>query len=254
MNRRMIPAALVALVAIVVLAEAPLPAMAVGTLDPAAQNMGPLDDSAPVSAHLSVAQTFTPALSGQLDTLALSVGLDPQGIPSDPLLVEMESTVDGRPSGSVLARGTLQPADITGNVPEFPIAFVAFATPAVVAAGTQYALVLSSRESARPYGMGATDKPYAGGQLLLDYGTGWSTLDGTAAAGLQLRFQALVTPAPGHNPWPIRYTDFGAYAMCDFDDGTQALCPDQQHPYVPCYLPDGRTVLCSDRDVQAPQP
>jgi hypothetical protein len=62
---------------------------------------------------------------------------------------------------------------------------------------------------------------------------------------------ALVFPGVrrADDPWVIGYTDFGAYALCDFDDGTRALCPDQQHPYVQCFLPDGRTVLCPDRDV-----
>ena len=96
--------------------------------------------------------------------------------------------------------------------------------------------------------MAATARPYTGGQLLFDTGSGWTILNGAGSGAVTLRFQTMVTRARGNDPWPIGYTDFGAYAMCDFDDGTRDMCPDQEHPYVPCFLSDGRTVLCADRD------
>jgi hypothetical protein len=230
----------------------PLPAGAAGAVDPSAQNMGPFADSAPVSSDLSIAQTFTPSLSGALDTIALSMGTELHGAPSDPLLVQIEPTLHGLPTGDVLASALLSPANVTGVVPEYPLTFVAFASPAAVTAGTQYAVVLTTHELASPYVIAMTDAPSSGGQLLINGGAGWTRQSDTSPAELDLRFQTLITRSRGTDPWPIRYANFGAYSICDFDDGTRDMCPDQAHAYLPCFLSDGRTVLCADRDLIAP--
>src|SRR5207302_7611567 len=118
---------------------------------------------------------------------------------------------------------------------EFPLAFVRFDTPAVVTAGTRYAIVLKTRAASPAYAMAATAQPYGGGQLLFDTGNGWTTLNGAGSGAVTLRFQTMVIRARGNDPWPIGYTDFGAYAMCDFDYGTRDICPDQGQPHVPCF-------------------
>jgi hypothetical protein len=227
----------------------PMPAAAVGIIDPAGQDLGGLVDVAPVTAALSLAQTFTPGLSGELGSVSLSMGEDPRAIPSDTLLVQVQATTGGLPAGPILATATLRPADVPAIIPDSPLVLVTFDPPAVVAAGTTYAIVVTTRETSSPYILTTTDEPYAGGQLLLDRGSGWTTLEASSWEGFALRFQTLLTRARGTDPYPTGYYAFGAYAMCDFEDGTRSLCPDQQHPYVPCYLSDWRTVLCPDRDV-----
>src|SRR5579859_4077979 len=100
---------------------APMPAAAVGIIDPAGQDLGGLVDVARVTAAQSLAQTFTPGLSGELNSLSLAMGEDPSALPTDTLLIQLQGTSGGLPSGAILAATTLRPADIPAIVPDSPL-------------------------------------------------------------------------------------------------------------------------------------
>jgi hypothetical protein len=109
---------------------------AAGTLDQQQPNGGGVTFD--IDSTQSLAQTFTAGLSGGLDQvdLKLAAGGAP---PTLPLIVEIRNVAGGSPGGTVFATGSI-PASAA---PSPPAAFVSlsFANPAVVTAGTQYAIV-----------------------------------------------------------------------------------------------------------------
>jgi hypothetical protein len=107
-----------------------------GTLDQQQPNGGGVTFD--IDSAQSLAQTFTAGLSGGLDQVDLKLAAGGPG-PTLPLTVEIRNAAGGSPGGTVLASGSV-PASAA---PPAPATFVslAFATPAAVTAGTQYAIV-----------------------------------------------------------------------------------------------------------------
>jgi Ca2+-binding RTX toxin-like protein len=106
-----------------------------GTLD---QQQTSSNTNVGLTSNQSGAQTFTAGLSGVLDQADLK--LYKLGTPPDPVNVEIRDTSAGIPGTTVLATGTIPTSAITTTgTGEF--ASVTFATPALVTAGTLYALV-----------------------------------------------------------------------------------------------------------------
>jgi hypothetical protein len=114
-----------------------------------------------LDATQSLAQTFTAGLSGGVDRVDLYLGV-PFATPTAPLSVEIRDASGGAPGGTVLA-GASVPASSVPVGPGF--VSIGFATPAPVAAGTQYAIVAYSSTAASPYDWwdATTADPYAGG-------------------------------------------------------------------------------------------
>jgi hypothetical protein len=115
----------------------------------------------------SLAQTFTAGLSGTLDRVDLHLGrLEAGGdlAPGD-ITVEIRAAPGGSPSTvppNPLATTTIPAA----SIPVFPGAFLtaSFAAPAIVGAGTRYAIV--AYVTTGDYGWdGASSDVYAGGSL-----------------------------------------------------------------------------------------
>jgi Ca2+-binding RTX toxin-like protein len=106
-----------------------------GTLD---QQQTSSNTNVGLTSNQSAAQTFTAGLSGVLDQADLK--LSKLGTPPDPVNVEIRDTSAGIPGTTVLSTGTIPTSAITTTgTGEF--ASVTFATPALVTAGTLYALV-----------------------------------------------------------------------------------------------------------------
>jgi hypothetical protein len=87
----------------------------------------------------SDAQTFTAGITGDLDEADLD--LSKVGTPPATVTVEVRTTSAGKPTATVLASGTIATSALGRSGAFVP---VAFATPAPVSAGTQYALVVYS--------------------------------------------------------------------------------------------------------------
>jgi hypothetical protein len=87
----------------------------------------------------SVAQTFTPGMTGRLDQVDLDLTFI-AGQPTQPLIVEIRNVAGGTPGNNVLASSSV-PTPAPGPVTFVP---VTFAAPASVTAGVQYAIVTSS--------------------------------------------------------------------------------------------------------------
>jgi hypothetical protein len=126
-----------------------------GTLDQQQTNAG--GGTYALSNVVSHAQTFTAGVSGGVD----QVDLDLATVTTlDPLTVEIRNVAGGAPGTTVLASGS------TPSTSAVPLAFVPihFATPAPVVAGTQYAIVAWTQDTAGGWGWGhsAADS-YTGG-------------------------------------------------------------------------------------------
>ncbi len=178
-----------ALAAAVVVALVPGAVSAVGTPDQ--QQLATSEGSAIYGPSLpvpnSVAQTFSPELTGELDQV--DVFLEQLSGGSVGVTVEIRDVVSGAPAST--------PALATTSVPASAIAaagsggaFVAalFATPAQVTAGTQYAIVMYTGGSEkyiawvhRADNNGGVD-PYGGGEFLQTDSspptTSWLTVSG----------------------------------------------------------------------------
>jgi len=134
----------------------------------------------------SVAQTFTPGLTGALDQVDLFLGSP--GLNDGPLTVEIRDVVPGgAPDGPVLASALVQPSAV---VPLFAFVEVTFGSPAQVLAGSQYAIVAYTG-GADLYGWGAAvTNPYAGGTT---FGTATSPpVTWTAFPAVDLAFKTYV--------------------------------------------------------------
>jgi hypothetical protein len=139
----------------------PAGAASAGTLDQ--QQTNALGFALGVDKTQSVAQTFTPNLTGGIDRVDLHLGKI--SFPSVPLTVEIRDVSAGLPGNSVLASSSVAASDVP---PDIAAAFtpVNFAAPAPVSAGTQYAIVAySSTPSGTNYTWrdSGTINPYADG-------------------------------------------------------------------------------------------
>ena len=162
-----------------------------GTLD---QQQPSSNTNAGLFTNQSVAQTFTPGMSGGVDRVDLSflkVGTPPASV-----TVEIRNTSAGKPGTSVLGT-TSVPTSLFGPT----LAFVpaTFATPAPVTAGTQYAIVTYSPGAggnAVGSGYQGAGNPYAPGAMFvsntsLPPGDPWNE-----QMGSDLAFITYVAPAP----------------------------------------------------------
>jgi hypothetical protein len=108
-----------------------------GTLD---QQQTVSNTDAGLFSSQSVAQTFTPGLTGRIDQVDLS--LFKVGTPPGPsVTVEIRGTSGSIPGGAPLATASI-PISSVGIAPAF-LSFT-FASPASIAAGTKYAIVVYS--------------------------------------------------------------------------------------------------------------
>jgi hypothetical protein len=114
-------------------------AAATGTLDQSqAQTSTPPMGSVAAGTQWT-AQTFTAGLSGTLDQVDLCVM---RVSTPDALTVQIQGVVGGVPSGSVLASATVRDSDVAQESGGWLV--VQLNPPAVLSAGTQYAIVLSA--------------------------------------------------------------------------------------------------------------
>lgn len=164
-----------------------------GTLD---QQQTSANDNVGLTSTQSPAQTFTAGISGvldQVDLLLLKVGSTPPAS----VTVEIRDTSAGSPSTAVLATASL-PISAVGTTEAFvPVTFAY--SPALVAAGTQYAIVAYAPGTfGDTVGWSAqgTGNPYSSGALFtsadpLPPGGNWME-----QAGSDLAFKTYVGPAP----------------------------------------------------------
>jgi hypothetical protein len=143
---------------------------------PAGASAGTLDQSQPIGDFGFIAevggpdarqdaQTFTAGLSGSLDQVDVAVYSPVPCNGGAGITVEIRTAPGGLPATTPLASANLPAASIPPTTPGGFVA-VAFADPAAVTAGTQYALVLSSPACTNiaPYYWSASyGDPYTGG-------------------------------------------------------------------------------------------
>ncbi len=175
-----------------------------GTLDQH-QNSGP--DSAYWNQNYSVAQTFTAGLTGSLDAVTFNLGTaQPEVVPAavGDLSVQILATSGGVPSGSPLAT-----ENITGAV-SGGLYLVTFTSPASVASGTQYALVLTPGTSSLLDWLGVCGSDaYAGGSALVFDSANhpswmtvpaWASAEESNACTQDFEFATYVTEAATPSP------------------------------------------------------
>ncbi len=111
----------------------------------------------------SWAQVFTAGLNGPLSRVELRLDKDPAA--TAPLFVELRSVSAGVPTATVLASKQVPAADLANSAGgDVPFESVAFANPAAVLAGAQYALVVHTNGIAQNYRVGNTNaNVYAAG-------------------------------------------------------------------------------------------
>jgi Ca2+-binding RTX toxin-like protein len=141
-----------------------------------------------VSGGLSKAQTFTAMLTGALDQVDLY--LVRLSATSGPLTVEIRNvpTSGGPPGTTMLASASVRAADVpvgTGLMPsEGMFVAVPFASPAPVAAGTQYAIVAYTAGGNKYVAFGDALNPYLSGSTFQSSAsppTTWSLIGGDLA-------------------------------------------------------------------------
>jgi hypothetical protein len=141
------------------------------------------------------AQTFTAGVTGAVDQVDLDLV---QLSTSVPLTVQIRNVSAGAPGTTVLAGGSVPS---TGTA---PLAFVPihFATPAPVAAGTQYAIVafVADLQGAWSWGHSAAVDPYAGGSPFRNIGAPPPTGSWVAAPPGDLAFKTYVVPTASTGP------------------------------------------------------
>lgn len=159
-----------------------------GTLD---QSQTAFNASLQFGGQRQAAQTFTAGLSGDLDQVDVHLQLDAPPmqtcLPGSGVTVEIRTLTGPVPSNTTLAT-----ANIPGSSVPTAVGFVsvAFAAPAAVTAGTQYALLLSAPDASctggfYPYSWGgsATGNPYPAGAW-------YAKLDATSAWMVQNTYDA----------------------------------------------------------------
>lgn len=150
-----------------------VPSAAAGTLDqsqPAISNV-----RAFVSSSFWRAQTFTSGLTGALDQVDLAISR-PSSVVTVPLAVEIRSVSGGQPTGPALGSVSVPAASVPiTSTPTFVA--IPLSSPAPVAAGTQYAIVVSTSNcgfsNCYEWASGPGANPYAAG-------TGWTSGDSGA--------------------------------------------------------------------------
>jgi hypothetical protein len=166
-----------------------------GTLD---QQQTSSDADLALLSDQTPAQTFTAGISGgldQVDLLLLKFGTPPPSV-----TVEIRNTSAGEPEGAVLAIASLSTSAI-GTSPGFIP--VAFAAPAPVAAGTQYAIVAYSPGTGGntvEWRYQVAGNPYSPGAMFVSNATippggGFGELGGS-----DLAFKTYVVSAPPVKP------------------------------------------------------
>jgi hypothetical protein len=146
----------------------------------------------------SDAQTFTAGITGDLDQADLN--LSKVGTAPATVSVEIRTTSAGKPTATVLASGTIATSALGRSGAFVP---VVFATPAPVAAGTQYALVVYSAGmagNAVGWSIQGSGDPYSGGETFdsgdpLPPGANWNEFSFEDFA-----FKTFVVPAPPAPP------------------------------------------------------
>ena len=166
----------------------------------------------------SLAQTFTPGQSGQLDQVDLY--LTRLG-GSTPLTVELRDVSGGAPGSTVLASATVPAADVltfpTGAFVEVP-----FASPPAVDPSHQYAIV-AYHTSPFQYGWaGAVGDVYAGGGSFFTQPVDWTPF----LANAELAFKTYLAPwdfsgffSPVDNPDTVNQTKAGSSIPVKFSLG-----------------------------------
>jgi hypothetical protein len=167
---------------------------------------GVLDQSQPILGNTafsvadfqSVAQTFTAGITGGLDQVDLGIGRFSPTV-TVPLRVEIRGVASGVPSGPALASADVSAANVPSSS---PIGFVSvpLAPPALVMAGVQYAIVLSSSSCGGfpiicyglVFGFGpGSSYPGGVGMFTRNSGATWTPL-----ATADFSFKTYVGPAP----------------------------------------------------------
>ena len=136
------------LAAVVALALVPAAAGAVGTLD---QQQGDGTSAAfSITSTASEAQTFTAGVTGQLDRVELLLSQNTTASTSTTVQIR-NVNADGTPGTTILATSSVA-ADAPPQYPAQSFVAADFATPAPVVAGTEYAIVASSSNTAASLG------------------------------------------------------------------------------------------------------
>jgi hypothetical protein len=161
-----------------------------GTLD---QQQTAFNSNAGLFSTQSIAQTFTPGLTGRIDQVDLA--LLKAGTPPGPsVTVEIRGTSGGNPGAAPLGTASI-PTSSVGVTSAFLSA--TFATPPSVTAGTKYAIVVYS-PGAAGNAVGVSDQTtdvYSGGAAFFDAteaippGSAWG-LNGTS----DFAFKTFVAP------------------------------------------------------------
>ena len=147
------------------------------------------------------AQTFTPALSGQLTDVSVWLSFDAGFSLDAGLTVTITPVVGGLPdTGTALATATIPHGVVTTTAAQVDVSFT---TPAQVTAGQQYAIVLNEISAGQTPGShthyrlaGFNATTYAGGSLVT---------------------------APSNNPWSVQAGDawFQTYVLTAVSGGSE---------------------------------
>ena len=187
MRKVLVAVTLAASVGLLLGASAPASA---GTLD---QQQNSSDSNAGLFSTQSIAQTFTPGMSGIVDQT--DVVLSRFGTPPVSVTLQIRNASGGQPGNTVLASGSLNTSGIGATKSFVPFTFAA---PALVTAGTQYTVVVYS-PGAVGNAIGAWYQGanvYSGGSLY--YGGGGIPPMGSwiSQPTSDLAFKTYVAPAP----------------------------------------------------------
>lgn len=171
------------------------PAVAVGTLDQSVT--GTTVGWLTTTSVSPVAQSFTAGLSGTLDRVTLS--LMRSGTPGS-WVVEIRTVSAGKPSTTVLASEALPQSAVLTSFTDVAIDFT---TPAVINAGTQYAIVISIPTLQPSWNV--IRWGIEPGELLTT-GKSFAAISWNENPGYDLRFASYVTvpstPSPTQTPTP----------------------------------------------------
>jgi hypothetical protein len=193
------------------------------------------------------AQTFTAGISGVVDQVDLS--LLKVGTPPASVTVEIRNTSAGNPGTAVLATASL-PTSAIGPSPGSFIP-VTFAAPALVAAGTQYAVVAYSPGAAGNavgWNYQNTGNPYLPGGMFsssdpIPPGGNWSN---AGLVNADLGFKTYVGPAPPLVDKTPPETLIGSkkikgttakFTFSSSEPGSTFQCKLDKHSFKPCSSP-----------------
>jgi hypothetical protein len=175
-------------------------------LAPGAASAGTLDQQqtdatgagADISSTISLAQGFTPGITGQIDQVDLVLGK--LNSPTAPLSIEIRDISGGIPGNVVLGSQSV-PASSVLVAPAF--VQITFSPPASVSAGTQYAIVAHSATTSlnlyqwRENGA-SSPNPYPGGVGF--YANSPPPATWTASPTIDFAFKTYVVPGPPATP------------------------------------------------------